>query len=91
MAKRLKDGEGRLERWRGAVAEMLRAHWPDMAALDAKAATIVGMFDAGARDREVADFLALEEVQAAEPRQSHNELLALAGRLHRLAASRPSV
>lgn len=44
--------------WRARVEELLRARW-DRARLDVRevAATVVGMFDAGADDVEVAAFL----------------------------------
>lgn len=49
-------------RWRAAVEELLASRWTrtprDVQEL---AATVVGMFDAGARDTEVAGFLADEE------------------------------
>jgi hypothetical protein len=91
MVKRLKEGETRLEQWRMAVAATLRERWPAATDLDVTAATIIGMFDAGARDREVADFLVLDVAHRSVASVSANELLDLASHLHRLAASRPSV
>jgi hypothetical protein len=49
-------------RWRAAVEELLVSRWM-RAPRDVRelAATVVGMFDAGARDTEVAAFLSDEE------------------------------
>ena len=93
-SKRLTETAARLRSWRVAVAAALRAHWGETADadLDAPAATIVGMFDAGARDREVAAFLEhQEQVHRPDMRSSPAALFELATRLHRLAGSRPSV
>ena len=51
--------------WRRAVKELLVAEWQDSADVDNIAATVVGMFDAGAKDTEVAAFLHSQE-QSAE-------------------------
>lgn len=59
----------RYVRWRAAVEELLLSRWVS-APRDVKelAATVVGMFDAGARDDEVAAFLSDEErTQAGAP------------------------
>ena len=91
-AKRLKGSAARLGPWRAAVVAALRAEWGDTADVDfeAHAATIVGMFDAGARDREVAGFLEHQErVYRSDRRSSPEALFELATRLHRLAGSRP--
>jgi hypothetical protein len=93
MTKPPTDGVARLEEWRSAVAAMLRAEWPALGAeVVDLAATIVGMFDAGARDREVGTFLAHRTAQPPLSRPL-SDLAArkLAGNLHRLARSRPSI
>ena len=49
-------------RWRSSVEDLLRSSWL-RASLDVEslAATVVGMFDAGATDTEVAAFLSSQE------------------------------
>lgn len=51
----------RYAQWRRAVKELLAAEWQDSADVDNIAATVVGMFDAGAKDTEVAAFLHSQE------------------------------
>lgn len=74
--------------WIERVAVLLaEAQFPqDDVSLQECAATIVGMFDAGARDVEVVQFLESRQGAAGAPRNSHVELAALAVRLHRAAA-----
>ena len=72
----------RLASWRARVAVLLAQASPHEA--DTLGATVVGMFDAGARDAEVAVFLA-----PALPHLAPPELAALAARLHRAAADPP--
>lgn len=49
-------------RWRSTVRELLIAEWDNAADVDSVAATVVGMFDAGAPDAEVAAFLHSQEL-----------------------------
>lgn len=49
-------------RWRSTVRELLIAEWDNDADVDSVAATVVGMFDAGAPDAEVAAFLHSQEL-----------------------------
>lgn len=74
--------------WRARVEELLSAHWgralPDIQEV---AATVVGMFDAGARDAEVAAFLRdLERSESGAPRLTDEARLELVEQLHRAAA-----
>ena len=50
-------------------------------------ATVVGMFDAGATDAEVAAFIRSREGEGNRPVLTDEERLALARELHRAAAS----
>jgi hypothetical protein len=74
-------------RWRTAVEELLVSRWL-RAPRDVRelAATVVGMFDAGARDAEVAALLSEEErSQAGAPWHSDAARLELVRELHRSA------
>lgn len=74
----------RYARWRSAVEALLVSHWVQ-APRDVKelAATVVGMFDAGARDDEVAAFLSDEErSQAGAPWLTDAARLGLVRALH---------
>jgi|SRR5881628_3161851 len=71
-------------RWRAAVEELLVSRWM-RAPRDVQelAATVVGMFDAGARDTEVAAFLSDEErTQAGAPWLTDAARLELVRELH---------
>lgn len=70
--------------WRRTVKELLIVHWQSAADLDSVAATIVGMFDAGATDAEVADFLHSQELSAGgEVSLTDEARRALVRELHR--------
>jgi len=76
--------------WRARVEELLSAHW-DRALLDVQevAATVVGMFDAGARDAEVAAFLReRERSESGAPWLTDDARLELVDQLHRAAGPR---
>lgn len=73
--------------WRDRAEELLTAHW-DRGLLDvhAVAATVVGMFDAGADDAEVAAFLRdRERLESGAPWLADDARLALVHQLHRAA------
>ena len=81
------EAVNRFARWRRSVVEILTAKWQHDVDVESVAATVVGMFDAGASDEEVAYFLRSQEVQG----ESHALLtfesrLALAQELHKSAA-----
>ena len=80
----------RLAAWQRRVEALLPAAYPRAAAAEVAeaGATVVGMFDAGARDAEVAAFLAAAQCRADTPwpPRPPAELSALAARLHRAAA-----
>ena len=89
----LRGSDGRAERlaaWQRRVEAILRAAYPRAPEAEATAlgATVVGMFDAGARDAEVAAFLGAAQCHANTPWPplASPELAALAARLHRAAA-----
>ena len=70
--------------WRTRVEESLRAKW-DRAGLDVRevAATVVGMFDAGADDSEVAAFLRdRERSESGAPWLTEDARLDLVRQLH---------
>lgn len=83
-------------RWRARVEELLSARW-DRARLDVRevAATVVGMFDAGAGDSEVAAFLReRERSESGTPWLTDEARLELVHDLHtaaQLLQSRQSV
>jgi hypothetical protein len=71
-------------RWRARVEELLSTRW-DRARLDTQelAATIVGMFDAGADDAEVASLLLnRERAESGAPWLTDEARLALVHMLH---------
>jgi hypothetical protein len=74
-------------RWREAVKKLLVERWqPSLRDPGNLAATVVGMFDAGATDSEVAAFIRSQEVPADGLRVLSDEaLLALAHDIHRAA------
>jgi len=95
---RLRGSDARTERlsaWQGRVEAILREAYPRAPEGQAVelGATVVGMFDAGARDAEVAAFLGAAQCRAdtAWPPLASPELAALAARLHRAAGESPAV
>lgn len=82
--------------WRARVQELLSTHW-DRGLLDVRevAATVVGMFDAGALDAEVAAFLRdRERSESGAPWLADDARLELVHQLHQAAGlpqSRQSV
>ena len=73
--------------WRSRVHELLSTHW-DRGLLDVQeiAATVVGMFDAGADDREVAAFLCdRERSETGAPWLADDARLELVHQLHQAA------
>ena len=82
--------------WRSLVQELLASRW-QRGPIDVKsiAGTVVGMFDAGAKDAEVAAFLASHEhSQTGEQWVTDSERMTLVRDLHESArsstATRPS-
>ena len=78
--------------WRAGVEELLASQW-DRARLDVRevAATVVGMFDAGARDSEVAAFLRdRERLESGAPWLTDEARLELVYQLHMAAGPRES-
>lgn len=76
-------------RWRARVEELLASRWA-RAPMNVQeiAATVVGMFDAGARESEVAAFLRDEErTQDGAPRLTDDARTRLVGELHMSARS----
>jgi hypothetical protein len=70
--------------WRARVEDLLRTSW-DRARLDVRevAATVVGMFDAGADDSEVAAFLRdRERLESGAPWLTDDARLELVRQLH---------
>ncbi len=76
--------EGHASRWRTAIAELLTSEW-SVCVNEAEflTHTIVGMFDAGASDSEVAAFLRTGAPHTSD--RSTSALADLAGRMHRSA------
>jgi hypothetical protein len=75
--------------WRTLVQELLASRW-QQGPVDVKAiaGTVVGMFDAGAKDAEVAAFLTSHEVsQADEPWLTDSARMTLVRDLHESARS----
>lgn len=78
--------------WRARAEELLRAGW-DRARLDVReiAATVVGMFDAGADESEVAAFLRdRERSESGAPWLTDDARLELVHQLHAAAGPRQS-
>jgi hypothetical protein len=78
--------------WRASVEELLSTQW-DRARLDVRevAATIVGMFDAGARESEVAALLReRERLESGAPWLTDDARLELVHQLHMAAGPRES-
>ena len=79
-------------RWRTSVHELLRSRW-QRSALDVEsiAATVVGMFDSGATDAEIANFLLSQELLDKEaPGLTDAARMELVRELHRSAGSNVS-
>jgi hypothetical protein len=75
-------------RWRRSVRDLLLARWLPSADVESVAATVVGMFDSGATDAEVAAFLRSQELwDDEEPSLTDEERLELVRELHRSAGS----
>jgi len=80
--------DNKFGRWRRSVEEILTAKWHGTADVASVAATVVGMFDAGASDAEVALFLRSHELQDdREALLSVESRIALVQELHRSGAS----
>ena len=76
------------DEWRRAVEGLLMANWQSSGDIESIAATIVGMFDAGAREVEVAAFLqSQEQPSSVEPSLTDEARLALVQKLHKSAGS----
>ena len=76
------------DHWRRAVKDLLMARWQSSADIESVAATVVGMFDAGAKDVEVAAFLhSQEQSYEAESSLTDEARLALVEELHKSAGS----
>lgn len=76
-------------RWRARVEELLLSRWASgLVNVQELAATIVGMFDAGASESEVAAFLSDQErTQEGAPRLTDDERRGLVRELHMSAGS----
>ena len=76
-------------RWRTSVEELLRSRWQNSSLdLSGVAATVVGMFDSGATDAEVAAFLRSQELlDSDEAWVTDDARMALARELHKSAGS----
>ena len=73
-------------RWRESVVQLLGARMgSQLLDIERVAATVVGMFDAGATSAEVAAFIRSEEHHGESPVLSDDERLALVGELHEAA------
>ena len=77
------------DHWRSCVQALLTSQWPASSVdVEEVAATVVGMFDAGATDYEVADFLySQERFDDQDGLLTDEARMALARQLHRSAAS----
>jgi hypothetical protein len=74
--------------WRRAVKDLLLERWHTSADVESVAATVVGMFDAGAGDAEEAAFLYSQEHSYDEESSLTDEArLALVRELHKSAGS----
>jgi hypothetical protein len=73
-------------RWREAVVQLLGARLgSQLLDIERVAATVVGMFDAGATNAEVAAFIRSEEHHGESPILSDDERLSLVRELHESA------
>ena len=73
-------------RWRKSVAQLLGARLgSQLLDIENAAATVVGMFDAGATNAEVAAFIRAEESHGHHELLSDEERLALVQELHEAA------
>ena len=79
------DAANKYGRWRRAVRDLLIAQWGRSADIESVAATVVGMFDAGAKDVEVAAFLYSQEQPSTESPLTDEARLALVRELHESA------
>jgi hypothetical protein len=80
-------------RWRSTVQKLLTLHWqqPSSIEVEGVAATVVGMFDAGASDREVAAFLRSQELlERQEALLTDEARMTLVQQLHRSAGAESS-
>jgi hypothetical protein len=73
--------------WRRAVEDLLAAEWQHSDDVKSVAATVVGMFDAGATDAEVTAFLRAQELESEEPPLTDDARLTLVRQLHRGAGA----
>jgi hypothetical protein len=74
--------------WRRAVQKLLMERWQSSVDVESVAATVVGMFDAGASDAEVAAFLySLEPSSPEESSLTDEARLELVRELHRSAGA----
>ena|SRR5688572_11569524 len=74
-------------RWRSSVRELLLAEWDNATDVDSIAATVVGMFDAGAPDVEVAAFLHSQELlRHLDSPLTDEARMTLVRKIHRSAA-----
>jgi hypothetical protein len=80
------EAKNKFVRWRRSVEELLIAKWQPNADVENVAATVVGMFDAGASDAEVAFFLRSQEQDEGEALLSVESSIALAQELRGSAA-----
>jgi hypothetical protein len=78
-------------RWRRSVQELLIARWQNSDDVEAVAGTVVGMFDAGATDAEVAAFLHSQESGETAESLTDEARMALVRELHGSAGSPSSV
>ena len=75
-------------RWRVSVEALLRQRWLDSPETKSVAATVIGMFDAGAKDSEVAAYLRSQEVAlASQVSLSDSDRSALVSELHKSAGA----
>jgi hypothetical protein len=75
-------------RWRSAVEEILRSRLQGSLDVASIAATVVGMFDSGATDAEVAAFLHSQELSAPDEQPLADDArMDLVRELHRSAGS----
>ena len=75
------------DRWRGRVQELLVSAWQRSDDVEGVAATVVGMFDAGATDAEVAAFLRAQERLGEAGSLTDEARMTLVRELHQSARS----
>jgi hypothetical protein len=77
------ESANKYNRWRSAVEDLLTERWQSSLDVQSVAATVVGMFDAGATDAEVAAFLRTQErSDTEEPSLTDDARNALVHDLH---------